>query len=80
MIEKLNAIDVSDIADFLNMEEKDRSEIVKVNEEEMEEIANACNRYPNINLKFNVEEAEKVVAGDNVSVSVELERDPEDYT
>ena len=45
----------------------------------MEEIANACNRYPNINLKFEVLE-KSVVCGDNVGVNVELERDPEDYT
>lgn len=45
----------------------------------MEEIANACNRYPNINLKFKVEE-ESVVCGESVVVNVELERDPEDYS
>ena len=45
----------------------------------MEEIANACNRYPNINLKYNIKE-KNIVMGENVEVEVQLERDPEDYT
>ena len=61
------------------MEDADRNKIVQVNSEEIEEIANACNRYPNISLKLEVEE-ETVQVGDYVTVSVELERDPEDYT
>ena len=61
------------------MEENDRNNIVKVNELEMEEIANACNRYPNINLKYNIKE-KNIVMGENVEVEVQLERDPEDYT
>ena len=45
----------------------------------MEEIANACNRYQNINLKYNIKE-NNIVMGENVEVEVKLERDPEDYT
>ena len=36
------------------MEDKDRSELLALNENEMADVARFCNRYPNIELTYEV--------------------------
>ena len=50
---------VKDVNDFINMEEEDREELLKgKGTGEVEKIAAACNRYPNITVECNVLEEE----------------------
>ena len=41
---------VEDIADFMNMEDDQRAQFVSLSDEKMLEVANVCNRYPNLEL------------------------------
>ena len=52
---------VEEISDFMNMEDEVREKLVKVSEKEMEELANVCNRYPMVELRY---EADKMPDGD----------------
>ena len=36
------------------MEDKDRTELLDLNENEMADVARFCNRYPNIELTYEV--------------------------
>jgi pre-mRNA-splicing helicase BRR2 len=55
---------VKDIADFQNMEDEDRESILSsFSSEQIEEIANATNRYPSINISNSVENEEEIHEG-----------------
>jgi len=72
---------VKDIADFQNMEDNDRESILSsFSSEQIEEIANATNRYPSINISNTVENGKDIREGEKVTVNIQLERDGEDYT
>lgn len=72
---------VNDIADFQNMEDDDREKILsKFSQEEIEEIANATNRYPSVNISHEIENAENILEGSKINLKVKLEREGEDYT
>ena len=72
---------MKDIADFQNMEDDDRESILSsFSSEQIEEIANATNRYPSINISNSVENENDIREGEMVTVSIQLERDGEDYT
>lgn len=63
------------------MEDEDREKILsKFSEEQIEEIANATNRYPTINVSHEVKDASSITEGSKVVVSISLEREGEDYT
>ena len=44
------------------------------------DVARAANRYPNVEVAFEVEDADEVAAGDSVTVLVTLERDAEEVS
>ncbi|KAJ3311396.1 DEIH-box ATPase [Blyttiomyces sp. JEL0837] len=72
-IEKLKAAGVSTVDDLLEMEDVQREKALQVDAKSMSEIASYCNRYPNVELNFDVE-ADDVKKGDSIVVKVTLER------
>ena len=44
----------------------------------MAEVAAACNRYPNIEVRYSVAGADEIETGDPVELIVELEREMDD--
>ncbi len=45
------------------------------------EVANACNRYPSIEVEFEVmNSAEEILSDESVAIKVILEREDEDYS
>lgn len=80
-MKKLNALGVNDIADFQNMEDEDREKILaKFSPEQVEEIANATNSYPTINISHAVGNAKHLAEGEKVVVTISLEREGDDIT
>lgn len=60
------------------MEDEDRQKLLSLKASHMQDIARACNNYPDIELKYEVEDADDVHSGGRVVVTVSLERDPDD--
>ena len=55
---------MKDIADFLNMEDTDRESILSsFSSEQIEEIANATNRYPSITISNSIENENSIFEG-----------------
>lgn len=54
---------VEEISDFMNMEDDLRSKLVPVSDDQMAKLANVCNRYPLVELKF---ETDRATAGDPI--------------
>ena len=60
---------------FMEMEDKDRDQMLKLPPAKLQEVAQACNAYPNIDMSFEVADADSITAGSSVTVKVTLQRD-----
>lgn len=56
-VEKMFQGSIKDVNDFINMEDDDREKLLK-GRNDVEKIANACNRYPSITVSCNVQQEE----------------------
>ncbi len=52
--------DIETIFDVMEMEDADRDTLLKLSEAEMADVARFCNRYPNIELTYEVQEKEQI--------------------
>ena len=77
IIERCKEKSVETIFDIMDLEDDDRNEILKLNSSKMADVARFCNRYPNIELNYEVEDADEIKPGTQVNVSVSLEREDE---
>ncbi|KAJ3695012.1 hypothetical protein LUZ60_000389 [Juncus effusus] len=68
---------VETVFDFLEMEDNERREMLNMSDGQLMDIIRFCNRYPNIDMAYEVLEADDVAPGDNVTLQVTLERDME---
>lgn len=65
------------IFDIMEMEDDERNELLQLTEEQMADVARFCNKYPNIEMSFDVQEKESIHSGSPVNVLVSLEREDE---
>ena len=77
VIKELEGQGIMDIPDLLNMEDKDRSNVLKLSNQEMQSLANASNRYASLSFSFKLDQ-ESIVEGEQVSLLVSLSRDGEE--
>uniref|UniRef100_A0A1A8I724 U5 small nuclear ribonucleoprotein 200 kDa helicase n=1 Tax=Nothobranchius kuhntae TaxID=321403 RepID=A0A1A8I724_NOTKU len=68
---------VDSIFDIMEMEDEDRSGLLQLSDNQMADVARFCNRYPNIELSYEVAERDNVKSGSSVLVQVQLEREEE---
>uniref|UniRef100_A0A3Q2ST39 U5 small nuclear ribonucleoprotein 200 kDa helicase n=1 Tax=Fundulus heteroclitus TaxID=8078 RepID=A0A3Q2ST39_FUNHE len=68
---------VESIFDIMEMEDEDRSSLLQLSDGHMTDVARFCNRYPNIELSYDVAERDNIKSGSAVLVQVQLEREEE---
>ncbi|CAJ0923062.1 unnamed protein product [Ranitomeya imitator] len=68
---------VESVFDIMEMEDEDRTELLQLSDGQMADVARFCNRYPNIELSYEVAEKESIRSGGAVVVLVQLEREEE---
>lgn len=61
----------------MELEDDDRSRLLQLSDAQMADVARFCNRYPNIELSFEVQDPEAIHSGSTVNVIVQLEREDE---
>jgi len=66
---------IENIFDLINMEDDDRNALLKFSDEMMVDVANALNRYPNIELHHNIEDKDDIRTEEQVVMSVRFEVD-----
>ncbi|XP_047332165.1 DExH-box ATP-dependent RNA helicase DExH12-like [Impatiens glandulifera] len=71
---------IETVFDLVEMEDEDRRDLLQMSDWQLMDIARFCNRFPNIDLTYEVIEGENVGPGDDVSLQVVLERDLEGRT
>ncbi|KAL8456657.1 hypothetical protein ACS0TY_034773 [Phlomoides rotata] len=66
---------IETVFDLVEMEDDERRELLQMSDTQMMDIARFCNRFPNIDLTYDVLDSEIVRAGEDISLQVSLERD-----
>ena len=51
---------IESIFDIMEMEEDERNELLQLSESEMADVARFCNRYPNIELSYEVADKDEI--------------------
>lgn len=51
---------VESVFDIMEMEDEDRTELLQLSDSQMADVARFCNRYPNIELSYEVAEKELI--------------------
>lgn len=68
---------VESVFDIMEMEDEDRTELLELTDSQMADVARFCNRYPNIELSYEVADKDIIRSGGAVVVLVQLEREEE---
>lgn len=75
IIKRCQEKEIESIFDIMNMEDDDRNKLLRLADHQMDDVARFCNRYPNIDMVFEVEDKDSIYSGKPVVVMVELERE-----
>ncbi|XP_078443956.1 DExH-box ATP-dependent RNA helicase DExH12-like [Wolffia australiana] len=65
------------VFELMEMEDEDRRRLLQMSEAELRDVARFCNRYPNIDMAYEVLRPGEIGAGGVITVQVTLERDAE---
>ncbi|KAG5281442.1 hypothetical protein AALO_G00072250 [Alosa alosa] len=68
---------VESIFDIMELEDDERNGLLQLSDGQMADVARFCNRYPNIELSYEVADKDIVKSGGPVLVLVQLEREEE---
>ncbi|KAL0296226.1 UNVERIFIED_CONTAM: DExH-box ATP-dependent RNA helicase DExH12 [Sesamum radiatum] len=71
---------IETVFDLVEMEDDERRELLQMSDSQLMDIARFCNRFPNIDLTYEVLDSDNIRAAEDVSVHVSLERDLEGRT
>ena len=63
--------------DIMELEDEERNKLLAMTDVEMADVARFCNRYPNIELAYDVLDKEGLQSGKPVNIEVKLEREDE---
>jgi len=66
---------VDSIFDLMDMEDNVRNALLGMSDAQLADVARVCNRYPNIDVGYEVEDEDEVTSGDSVTVVVTLQRE-----
>lgn len=58
----------------MEMQDEDRVALLKLSTSKLADVARFCNRYPNIEVSYEVTDRDEITTGGSVNVSVTLER------
>lgn len=68
---------IETIFDIMELEDDVRNRLLLLTEQQMADVAKFCNRYPNIEMAYEVMDKDRIRHGESVNVVVQLEREDE---
>ncbi|KAL9982422.1 hypothetical protein ACROYT_G004461 [Oculina patagonica] len=68
---------VESVFDIMDLEDEERNKLLRLDDNQMQDVARFCNRYPNIELSFEVHDKDSITAGSPVNIVVDLDREDE---
>lgn len=58
----------------MEMQDEDRIALLQLSTSKLSDVARFCNRYPNIEISYEIADKDDISSGNSVTVSVNLER------
>ena len=58
----------------MEMQDEDRVKLLQLEPSKLADVARFCNRYPNIEVAYEVNDKDEITSGSSVNVNVNLER------
>lgn len=77
IVKRCTEKNIETVFDIMELEDEDRSRLLQLSDLQMADVARFCNRYPNIEMSFEVVDKDKIRSGSTVNVIVQLEREDE---
>lgn len=77
-IERLEQAGVSTVFELMEMEDQDRLDALQMTDAKLQDVARFCNRYPSLDVSYQIADEDDISAGAEVVVHVKLERDEDD--
>ncbi|KAJ0087179.1 hypothetical protein Patl1_09317 [Pistacia atlantica] len=71
---------IETVFDLVEMEDDERRELLQMSDSQLTDIARFCNRFPNIDMSYEVQDGDNIRAGEEITLQVTLERDVEGRT
>ncbi|KAK9466803.1 Sec63 Brl domain-containing protein [Lipomyces arxii] len=78
LIERCNKAEVESVIDIMMMDDEPRNKLLGMTDDEMSDVARFVNKYPGVDMSFEIEDEAEIVAGEPAYVNVTLEREVED--
>ncbi|KAJ8667090.1 hypothetical protein QAD02_008752 [Eretmocerus hayati] len=75
IIKRCTDKEIETVFDILELEDDVRNRLLQLNDQQMADVAKFCNRYPNIEMVYQVEDENRIRHGDTVNVIVDLKRE-----
>ncbi|XP_032222645.2 U5 small nuclear ribonucleoprotein 200 kDa helicase-like isoform X1 [Nematostella vectensis] len=69
--------EVESVFDIMDLDDEERNKLLKLDDVQMQDVARFCNRYPNIELSFEIPDKNQIKTGRPVNMTVDLEREDE---
>lgn len=77
IIKRCKDKEIENVFDILELEDDDRIRLLQLDESQMADVARFCNRYPNIEMSYEVADKDRLQSGQTVNIGVQLEREDE---
>ena len=77
IIKRCTEREVETVFDIMELEDNTRNRLLQLSEAQMADVAKFCNRYPNIEMSYEIHEKDRLRSGRSVNVTVQLEREDE---
>jgi pre-mRNA-splicing helicase BRR2 len=66
--------DIESVFDIIDLEDKDRNDLLQFSKQQMSEVVRFCNSYPNVDVNYEIQDKEEIKTGGTIEVVVQLER------
>ncbi|XP_043468910.1 putative U5 small nuclear ribonucleoprotein 200 kDa helicase [Leptopilina heterotoma] len=77
IIKRCTEREVETVFDIMELEDNTRNRLLQLNDSQMTDVAKFCNRYPNIDMSYDIHDKDRLRSGRTVNVTVQLEREDE---
>jgi pre-mRNA-splicing helicase BRR2 len=75
VIKRCEAKGIESVFDIMDLDDTDRDEVLQMDQRKMREVARFANRYPNVEIGFEVADQDAIASGNVVNVKVQLIRE-----
>ncbi|BGP30433.1 Pre-mRNA-splicing helicase BRR2 [Rhodotorula toruloides] len=71
-------MDTDKVYDLLELKDTDRDKILQFTPRQLRDVAAFANRYPSVDVTYDIEDQDELSAGEPIVVNVHLEREADE--